>query len=189
MDVVFRKLSGIRRVFFPVIPVVVTFFAYLNVFFIGYIWDDNFFLIQGIRSFRHFSLVGGQGVYYRPFVGVTLGVDHMLWGWKPWGYHLTNLVFHCINVLLVFWVVSILLEKDEQRDWVALSAALLFGLYPLSTESVCWISGRTDVLAFTFLMLGVALHLLFRRKGKIWFLALAAFSFLLSLFSHVLCSP
>ena len=183
MDVVFRKLSGIRRVFFPVIPVVVTFFAYLNVFFIGYIWDDNFFLIQGIRSFRHFSLVGGQGVYYRPFVGVTLGVDHMLWGWKPWGYHLTNLVFHCINVLLVFWVVSILLEKDEQRDWVALSAALLFGLYPLSTESVCWISGRTDVLAFTFLMLGVALHLLYRIKNKRWLLALAAFSFLLTLFS------
>ncbi len=183
MDTGARGWAVVKKVLFLLVTVVVTFLAYMNVFFVGYIWDDNFFLIQGIKSFQNFSLLGGQGVYYRPFVGVTLGVDHLLWAWKPWGYHLTNLVFHCINVLLVFWVVSILLEKDERRDWVALSAALLFGLYPLSTESVCWISGRTDILAFTFFALAVAIHILYRKRDRGWLLALSALSFLLSLFS------
>jgi len=175
-----------RRTLLLLVSVVVVLLAYINVYYVGYIWDDNFFMLQGIRGFQHFSLVGGTGVYYRPLVGVTLGVDHLLWGWKPWGYHLTNLVFHCLNVLMVFWVVTILLEGEEHRDWIAFSAALFFGLYPLNTESVCWISGRTDLLAFTFFLLGVALHLLYRkdRKGrKGWLLLLAALSFLLSLFS------
>lgn len=172
-----------KKAFLPLVPLLITVIAYINVFYVGYVWDDNLFLIQGIRSFEHFSLLGGKGVYYRPLIGLTLAIDHALWGWKPWGYHLTNLLFHCINVLLVFWIVYLLLGDFGDRSWIAASAALFFGLYPLNTEPVCWISGRTDLMAFTFFALAVAFHLLYLKKSKFWLVLLSSFAFLLSLFS------
>lgn len=173
----------LKKGVFLLVPLVVTVVAYINVFYVGFVWDDNFFLLRGIRSLRHFSILGGKGVYYRPLVGFITGIDHALWGWKPWGYHLTNLLFHCINVALVFWVVLLLLQDSEKKEWIASSAALFFGVYPLNTESVCWISGRTDLLAFTFFMVAVAFHLLYRRKGHLGLALVAAFSFFLSLLS------
>jgi len=76
-------------------------------------------------------------------------LDHQLYGLKPWGYHLTNVLLHAVNTVLVFLV----LRRMTGAMWRSLMVAVLFGLHPLRVESVAWISERKDVLSGLFWML------------------------------------
>jgi tetratricopeptide (TPR) repeat protein len=104
----------------------------------------------------HLTLANVVWVFSHPFdanwLPVTLGsfmLDHQLYGLKPWGYHLTNVLLHALNTVLVFWV----LRRMTGATWRSLMVAALFGLHPLRVESVAWISERKDVLSVTFWML------------------------------------
>jgi protein O-mannosyl-transferase len=63
-------------------------------------------------------------------------------------FHINNLIFHLLNVLLVFWLVRMLFKRVELAAFVA----LFFGIHPMHVESVAWISERKDVL-YTFFFL------------------------------------
>ncbi|MBN2053492.1 hypothetical protein JW905_01135 [bacterium] len=96
--------------------------------------------------------------YFRPLSSALFLMDFHLWGLSPRGYHLTNLLLHAVNVLLVFALARLLL-RDTFPAWLA---ALLFLLHPASTEAVNWISARTELIMTTFVLAavlrGVALH-------------------------------
>ena len=84
-------------------------------------------------------------------------------------FHLTNVLLHAANSILVFVLARRLgrwlhggLEADAGRSastFFAVSAALLFALHPLQTEAVTYISGRRDVLSAFFFLAAVAIHL------------------------------
>jgi tetratricopeptide (TPR) repeat protein len=91
-------------------------------------------------------------------------LDHQLYGLKPWGYHLTNVLLHAVNTVLVFLVLRRMTGLRSEKSigaaapqagatWRSLMVAVLFGLHPLRVESVAWISERKDVLSVTFWML------------------------------------
>jgi Flp pilus assembly protein TadD len=91
-------------------------------------------------------------------------LDHQLYGLKPWGYHLTNVLLHAVNTVLVFLVLRRMMGLRSDKSigattpqagatWRSLMVAALFGLHPLRVESVAWISERKDVLSVTFWML------------------------------------
>ena len=84
-----------------------------------------------------------------PLTACSFLLDHQLYGLKPWGYHLTNVLLHAFNTVLVFFV----LRRMTGATWRSLAAAVLFGLHPLRVESVAWISERKDVLSVAFWML------------------------------------
>ena len=70
-------------------------------------------------------------------------LDCQLFGLKPWGHHLTNLLLHALNTALVF----LLLRSMTGALWRSLLVAALFGLHPLHVESVAWVAERKDVLS------------------------------------------
>jgi len=80
-------------------------------------------------------------------------LSHMLdcqWsGMNPWGHHLTSVILHSVNALLVFVVLRLM----TGATWRSLCVAAVFGLHPLRVESVAWISERKDVLSTLFLLL------------------------------------
>ena len=76
-------------------------------------------------------------------------LDHQLYGFNPWGFHLTNVLIHAVNTVLVFLV----LRRMTGATWRSVVVAGLFGLHPLRVESVAWISERKDVLSVMFWML------------------------------------
>jgi len=82
---------------------------------------------------------------YRPFTTLTYLLNYSLLGngSDPAGYHALNLGIHLINVLFVYVLGSLLLEDA----WMALALAALWGVHPLTTESVTNIVGRADLLA------------------------------------------
>ena len=76
-------------------------------------------------------------------------LDHQFYGLKPWGYHLTNVLLHAVNTVLLFLV----LRRMTGSQWRSLMVAGLFGLHPLRVESVAWICERKDVLSVLFWLL------------------------------------
>lgn len=97
----------------------------------------------------------GQGAYYRPLSTLSLAVDRQLHGDNPTGFHLLGLFLHGINTALVLSLA----RRLGAGLPAALLGALLFAWFPRLSESVAWISGRTDVMAATFALGALALTL------------------------------
>jgi tetratricopeptide (TPR) repeat protein len=117
--------------------------------------------------------------YYRPLLGVSFEIDRRFFFADRRTMHLHNILLHLINVLLVFGITSIILPPERrQTSWLPTIAALLFGLHPLVTESVDWISGRTDPLATVFILLSALLVISFTRTRQWWLLGLALMALL-----------
>lgn len=94
--------------------------------------------------------------YWRPATLLSYALELRLWGISPWGFHLTNILLHTANTLLLY----LLLKRFRPEGPLPWTASLLFLLHPAHGENIAWISGRTDLLAFLFL----ALSLLFRLE-------------------------
>lgn len=92
--------------------------------------------------------------FYRPLITLSYELDLRLHGENPVGFHLTNLAFHLLNCALLY----LLCRRHGAPQLLGAAAVLLWGLFPRLTESVTWISGRTDVLATTFCLLALLVH-------------------------------
>jgi tetratricopeptide (TPR) repeat protein len=93
--------------------------------------------------------------YYRPLQVLSYTLNFALGGFKPFGYHLLNVLLHVANTLLVFTIVCLV----SRHTFFAAAVALLFGLHPINSESVAWISGRTELLAAFFSLGSLALYI------------------------------
>ena len=107
------------------------------------------------------SLMG----HWVPLTWITLGLDYVVWGMNPLGYHLTNLLLHAANAAVFYLVACRLLGKAMgELGAVPLrlgagAAALFFALHPLRAESVAWVTERRDVLSGLFFLLTILLYL------------------------------
>lgn len=133
------------------------------------------------RSFLLKSIIFPQyiGSYYRPLVELSYRLDHIIWFDVASGWHLTNVLFHGLNTVLVYLISRILLADTIKKKTIApFLSALLYGLNPLSTEAVCWVSARSELLAAFFLLLSFYLYLLYKREGYYIILLLSGILFL-----------
>ncbi len=105
--------------------------------------------------------------HYQPLSWVTLGLDYLLWGMNPFGYHLTSLLLHAGNAVLFYFVVLRLLSirfapgasSEIGLRAAALVSALLFAIHPLRVESAVWITERRDVLSGFFILWAILFYL------------------------------
>jgi protein O-mannosyl-transferase len=86
---------------------------------------------------------------WHPVTWLSLMLDATLFGAGPAGPHLTNVLLHTANAVLLFW----LLWRLTARIWPGAAAAALFAWHPLHVESVAWVAERKDVLSGLFFML------------------------------------
>jgi len=109
-------------------------------------------------------LPGESLKYYRPVLYLTFIMDRFLWLCDESFMHLENILFHTINAILFFFIMKTLIKRAniKTEPYVPMIGALLFGITPLNTEAVNWISCRTDLMAGTFVFLSL---LLFLSKG------------------------
>ncbi len=145
-----------------VLTVLVAYYSSLSA---GYNSIDDLKMISGIDQSGPLDLqrifVRSGSYYYRPLTILSYTLDRDLWGSIPSFMHLENILLHLACVLLVFAITKcLLLLWGVKGQGLALLAALFFALHPLATESVSWISGRTDPLMAVFLLLAVWLTLL-----------------------------
>jgi tetratricopeptide (TPR) repeat protein len=183
-----RTASGprLRGILPAVVLIVLGVVCYANSFRNEFVWDENFEVLQNrfLRSWdfvpRFFTtdlreVYGSQSDFapiYRPVKMLAHFVDYQLWQANPVGFHLTNLLLHLANGLLLLALLGTLGVRGELR----LLAAAIFICHPLQTEAVTFITSRATEFATLFQLLAL---LLFLRKQ----LCAAAVAFGLGLLS------
>src|SRR5881397_914330 len=111
--------------------------------------------------------------HYIPLTWMTLGLDYLLWGLNPVGYHLTSLLLHTANAVVFFFVVRRILtralpspsERGHALVVAAGFAALVFAIHPLRVESVAWVTERRDVLSGLFYLSTILMYLQACERG------------------------
>ncbi|MBI2115903.1 MAG: tetratricopeptide repeat protein [candidate division NC10 bacterium] len=129
-----------------------------------FVWDDhhtiehNQYITQARYLPRFFTddvtrLTSGalHAVYYRPLFWTSFLLDFSVWGLRPAGFYLTNLLLYALACLLVFRLARSLLENAE----AALIATLLFAAHPAHVETVAWVSGRVEPMAAIGVLLAI----------------------------------
>jgi tetratricopeptide (TPR) repeat protein len=165
-------------------------------------FDDNEYVYENtyIRSINlhtlSWMLTEFHAANWHPLSWLSHAADYCFWGPNPFGHHLTSIILHGLNTLLVFLLVIQLMLRAEGipaafspsrsvppctvRSLVAASvASLLFGIHPLHVESVAWVAERKDVLCAFFLLLTLCCYLLYassveKKYRRVWFAACMA---------------
>ncbi len=109
---------------------------------------------------------------------LSLAIDHALWGTRPAGYHLTNLLLHTASVLMLY-ALGLGLARRAGRDgrWAVAAAggaALLFAVHPVTVEAAAYIGAREEALALAAVLAAVHLHRAARARTEAGRLAPAA---------------
>ncbi len=86
---------------------------------------------------------------WHPLTWVSHMLDCQLFGLRPAGHHLTSVLLHAANTVLLF----VVLRGMTGALWRPALVATLFGLHPLHVESVAWVAERKDVLSTFFVLL------------------------------------
>ena len=162
--------------------IAVTAAAFLPSLFNGFVsWDDHLMVFDNPGGARHIFFSFHHGLYH-PLVNLSYLLEHRLFGFNPFFFHLTNLLLHLFNVALAYIFIGLL------GGGLALAAgvALFFGLHPLHVESVAWIAERKDLLCTLFFLAGLIAYLRFRSAGNKWWYAAAWTFCLLSLCSKAM---
>ena len=127
-------------------------------------WDDAGYVLDN-PDIRGFTIANLRAVFSRFYMGnyapvqmLSYMLDYSIWGLRPWGYLLTNLLLHLANGLLFYHLVQ-RLEGDDSWAWLA---ALIFLVHPVQVESVAWVSQRKNLLAMLFSLLSFHGYLRFR---------------------------
>ena len=139
----------------------VSFSVYANSLEGGFVFEDYSFIHQDnfIKQPHYIPQIFGGAHYpvflshnlYRPLRSLSYMLDYQLWGYRAFGYKLTNLLLHCLNVLLVYLLATYLLETR----CAAFLTALFFAVHPVHTEVVNAIYNRSDSLYVFFYLLSL----------------------------------
>jgi hypothetical protein len=181
----------ITAILFCIIAALAAFGVFFNALFNGFIWDDLIVLRDQVSAFQSAKdiFIPPEGVprlavhYYRPLVILSYLIDKAIWGKSPFGFHLTIVLLHMLNTVLVFLLSRIILKDFQLRDVGAFIPSLIFAIHPIHTESVAWMAGRADVMAAFFLFLSLLLYLKFKEGFKSHWLILSSLVFFVACLS------
>jgi tetratricopeptide (TPR) repeat protein len=119
------------------------------------------------EAFRFNAYAGN----WHPITWLSLMLDTTLYGpttaagpsgLEVEGYHLTNLLLHIANTVLVFFFSTWLTKSNWRGGFVA----GLFALHPLHVESVAWVAERKDVLSTFFWLLTTLVYISYARSAR-----------------------
>lgn len=137
--------------------------VYVNALDNPFVYDDHATILDNpsladLRNWRFVLLYS----LFRPLVNVSYALDAAAWGVRPFGFHLTSVALHGLNVWLLFHVVWHAVHDSRSRraqaaavtaaSRAAFAAAALWAVHPVMTEAVGYISGRSEVLCATFFL-------------------------------------
>jgi Tfp pilus assembly protein PilF len=118
----------------------------------------NFHIQEGL-TFDSFAwaFTSIHAANWHPLTWLSHMLDVQLYGVKAGRHHMTSLLFHILNTLLLFFVF----KRMTGALWPTTFVAALFALHPLHVESVAWVSERKDVLSAFFWMLTMGAYVLY----------------------------
>ena len=107
-----------------------------------------------------FSFSDKENTYWHPFAWLSHALDCQLYGLDPGKHHLTNLMFHIANSLLLF----VVFKWMTGAFWKSILLATLFAIHPITVDSVAWVAERKNVMSTFFWMLTMLFYVYYTRK-------------------------
>lgn len=154
----------------------------------GFIALDDPYVIYNNVSIRSITPATIKHIFttydpelYTPLTFFSFQINYLLGGLDPFVYHLTNLLLHGANALLVAWLLTLLLGNAT----AGIIGGLLFAVHPVNVEVVAWATARKEVLSVFFCLLSFITYLSYRTKKSILFYCLSILLFLCALLSKV----
>jgi Tfp pilus assembly protein PilF len=166
----------------------------------SFVWDDFSLIVNNpninlpwkeipsvfITPMWKLAGLDGLQVYYRPIQSLFIVLNYKIWGLNPVGFHLTHIILHLINAIVLYRVGLLLFSSDniinspihrftDSPSLIALIAASIFAVHPVHNESVSRVASGEVILGFFTII-----TLYFYLKGNGY---LSAFTFLLALLS------
>jgi tetratricopeptide (TPR) repeat protein len=130
-------------------------------------YDDNLVVTSNVHVQNGLTLENLKWAFFNPVNSIwhpltvmSHMLDSQLFGLKPWGHHLMNVLFHALNAALVFG----LLRQLSGAVWRSLLVAALFAVHPLHVESVAWVAERKDVLSGFFGLLSLIFYVRYAQR-------------------------
>jgi tetratricopeptide (TPR) repeat protein len=155
----------------------VSFAVYFNALFNDFVYDDNTQVLDNrwIRDVKYIPNIFSKNVwsfygepvvtnYYRPLMHLIFMLNYYVFGLRPWGFHLVNILFHAGVSVLVFVIASRLLRDASSSSQLKKKGAVgsslsppfvgaaLFAAHPIHAEAGAWVAGIPD-LSYTFFSL------------------------------------
>lgn len=131
-------------------------------------WDDNYYVTENpfiqsltLANFATWFSKSFLGLY-QPFILASLAIDYSLAGGQAWIFHLTNIVLHLANTILVFF----LLKNLFRNPILSIIATLIFALHPIQVESVAWVTERKNLLYALFFLSSIVAYLKYLESKK-----------------------
>jgi tetratricopeptide (TPR) repeat protein len=129
-------------------------------------FDDNAYITDNPIVQRGLTLPGTLWAFthvyasnWHPLTWLSHMLDCQFYGLNPGGHHLTNVLLHTANVILLF----LILRRMTGCLWRSAFVAALFAIHPLRVESVAWLAERKDVLSGLFFLLTLAAYVRYAR--------------------------
>ena len=190
----------------PALPILiillVSFGIYFNALFNGFVYDDKLQVLDNrwIKDLNHIPDMFSKSVwsfqgetiisnYYRPLMHLFFMLNYYIFGLRPWGFHLLNILFHTGVSILVFVIASRLLRAPSNSSQLGeqgfvgsllsppFVGALVFATHPIHTEAVAWVSGVPELSYTFFFLLSLYLYMRFEEGMKgMYPLSLLSFS-------------
>jgi len=164
------------------ITCIITFVVYSGIIKGDFVSDDYQYIVNN-PYIKNFSWEGIKAIFsnsyfsnYHPITTLSWAFEYKIWQLNPKPYHLTNLILHLLNTILVFFFFKRLINRIN----VSLIITVLFAIHPMHVEAVCWISQRKDLLYTMFFLLSLSFYLRFLTSKK---LSIYLFSLLFFIFS------
>ncbi len=154
-----------------ILIIVATLVAYIPAMRAGFVWDDDAYvtdnpLLVDSDGLSRIWFSQDSPSQYFPLVFTSFRLEYNIWGLNSAGYHITNIILHIINVILL-WLL--LRRLSIPAAWLA---AAVFALHPVNVESVAWITERKNVLMGLFFLSSLLVWLRFvnlsNKSEKAW---------------------
>ncbi|OHB36068.1 MAG: hypothetical protein A3G70_03130 [Planctomycetes bacterium RIFCSPLOWO2_12_FULL_39_13] len=148
--------------------IIITFFTYFNSLqneFINY-WDDNTYITGNdlikTLNFSNLKLIFSSFFFteYYPINLLSYAIDYHFWGLNPLGYHITNVFLHSLNAILIFKIITTMVNRFS----VASIATIIFITLPVNVETVVWVSERKNMLSFLFFLVSFYLYIKYQKN-------------------------
>jgi tetratricopeptide (TPR) repeat protein len=142
------------------------FIVYANSMEGQFIWDDAYLIKQNIyvKNPAYYPMIfkkdigagtGLKSASYRPLQMLTYALNYRMGKLDPRGYHLTNIAFHILAAITLFWFVYAVFDNEI----LSFLTGVFFVVHPVHTEAVSYISGRADSMSVFFMLLCMICYL------------------------------
>jgi hypothetical protein len=133
-------------------------------------FDDNLYITDNTRVQAGLTWPGIEWAFttthasnWHPLTWLSHMLDCQMFGLNAGAHHLTNVLLHIVNALLLFGI----LRRMTGALWSSAFVAAVFALHPVHVESVAWVAERKDVLSGLFWMLTMAAYLRYANQPSI----------------------